>query len=200
VTGASGGHGPAGPNPSPEERQEELLATLRVAVDSLSMCVRELDRLIERAATIIAANQSGAGASVPTPGARVPEAVPSGRSSPYTRVSFGGGPGVLGEPDRLSPPPPLEPPRQPSARPGRMTGAAEPGERWRAREALRDFDLSGAPSAPMLADVEAPPPSTQELMAVSELAHLGYSREEIARRIHARWGSRAAAILREALG
>ena len=36
-------------------------------------------------------------------------------------------------------------------------------------------------------------------MAATEMAHLGYSREEIAERLRARWGDRAAAILREAL-
>jgi hypothetical protein len=37
------------------------------------------------------------------------------------------------------------------------------------------------------------------LMMATELAHLGYSREEIGERLTERWGERAAAILRDAL-
>lgn len=60
-----------------------------------------------------------------------------------------------------------------------------------------------APTVPAQGPPVAPPPprvTARELIVVSELAHAGYSRQEIAERLRAQWGDQAAVVLREALG
>ncbi len=140
------------------ERQQELLRSLRVAADALTVCVERIEDLIGQVDRHLAGDE---------PRASVHPA----------RVSFGGGPSVIGSSERPD-----------GGREDRRASGPGPtgsGERRRGVERRAGGERLGA-GAP-------------ELMAATELAHLGYSREEIAERLRARWGDRAAAILREAL-
>jgi hypothetical protein len=208
--------GPQGHKPFDQEavrgqRQQELLATLHSAVRALTLCVDQITTLIARTGELIAQSES---VPAPAPSPVGPVVASAEKASapplaaPEPRVAYGGGPSVLGELwERDGGLTPSASRTGPAAgawhlagAPGQGGGGGPERERERAREALRGLDLSGPISARPLSDVSADRAGTHELMAVSELAHLGYSREEISRRLHARWGERAGAILREALG
>ncbi len=106
----------------------------------------------------------------------------SGR--PRARGSYGGGPS------------PLAPRRA-----GATRGIAEPTQPngWPARDPVSGpVETPPAPTAPTAP--AAPRVTARELIVVSELAHAGYSRREIAERLRAQWGDQAAIVLREALG
>ncbi len=160
------------------ERQRELLHALRTAADTLTACVGRIEELIERVDRQMIAEP-------PAP-ARRP-----------ARVSFGGGSSVIGSGD----------PRATTDSPRGMTDSLRGmAERPRGSEERRRGDRrAGIEERRMESEreipryTERPAPGTPALMAATEMAHLGYSREEIAERLRARWGDRAAAILREAL-
>ncbi len=151
------------------DRQRELLRSLRAAVDTLTVCVERIEDLIERADRQVSADPE-------TPARHQP-----------AQVSFGGGSSVIG------------------SSPSRgvldeVTGADDRRrglERRTDRADRADRRLDTERRMPRRG--ESGDPGTPALMAATEMAHLGYSREEIAERLRARWGDRAAAILREAL-
>jgi hypothetical protein len=154
-------------------RQQELLRSLHAAVDTLSLCVDRIQDLI-----LAVDRQLTVGGE------------PAAPQRPL-EVSFGGGPSVIDARD--------------SERAGESAIGSD--ERRRSSERRAGIEERRAGIEERRGDVarraprrnEAPAPGTPALMAATEMAHLGYSREEIAERLRARWGDRAAAILREAL-
>jgi hypothetical protein len=65
--------------------------------------------------------------------------------------------------------------------------------------ALAVIEARPAPPSPEVEEPTQALPSTSALMAAAEMAHRGYSRGEIAERLHERWGGRAAGILHDVM-
>jgi hypothetical protein len=162
-------------------RQQELLGSLHAAVDTLSACLQQIEDLMHQ----VERHLSEPG-ETPAVHARA-------------HVSYGGGPSVIGSRD------PLGELREHTSAPqdpgsGRHDSLLGSGDRRRGLERRADIEerrLVGERRMPRQG--ERLRPGTSALMAATELAHLGYTREEIAARLRERWGDRAAAILREAL-
>jgi hypothetical protein len=155
--------------PDLRARQQELLRSLRAAVETLGLSVERIEALISRF------------------DGQLNPAVEPPRSRPSTQISYGGGASVIG---------PQKPDSFTDARetPNRHLHATGP----RGSLGFRDRPLTGA-RRPVKTVGNQEIPGTPALMMATELAHLGYSREEIGERLTERWGERAAAILRDAL-
>jgi hypothetical protein len=178
------------------ERQHELLSSLHAAIDTLNVCLARIEDLIHqvdrRAATSAEPRDTtggarvsfGGGASVIRPGENFDDgprkSSGSGGGSPGSgEGSIRGGEGMPGFPDHPS-----------------GTGDRRPGVERRSGDRERRLDAERRVPRPSAGPGH---PGMPALMAATEMAHLGYSRDEIAARLRARWGDRAAAILREAL-
>jgi hypothetical protein len=172
-----------GPEPhDPRTQHQALVASLHAAVEALTTCVESIYDLIEHVDAI--AN---------------PEDTHVERRR--ARVSYGGG---------LSP---LASRGYGDYATGRLSAASAAAIADAAGIGQLDHRL-GLPDDPGELDEPAGPtapaddfptgnrpvtarPGAPALMAAADLAHRGYSREEIAERLHDRWGEAAGPLLRE---
>jgi hypothetical protein len=98
-----------------------------------------------------------------------------------TLISYGGGPSPLA-------------PRE-AHREAQLPGDQWPNDQWASENAPA---VSGRHTATGRAQ-QTPESHSRALVVATELAHLGYTPEEIAERLRARWGEPAAQILRDVL-
>jgi hypothetical protein len=178
-------HGTARSGADLRERQQELLRSLRAAVDTLNLCVDRIEALISRVD-----GQEGAPAEPPV-------------TRPPAQISYGGGASLIGSREPGS----LNGERESATGARRWSSPGTLGfrdsllgsaDRRRAERKERQIAFEEHRAGLGEPD-ESRTPGTPALMMATELAHLGYSRKEIGERLTERWGESAAAILRAAL-
>ncbi|WP_249010437.1 hypothetical protein [Conexibacter sp. DBS9H8] len=157
-----------------------LLASLRAAIDALLVCADHLEAMIEQTDRLLGAHR---------PSAPVP---------PLSEISHGGGPSPLladgPGPERVDQPAPDLGVRIPGRPPLSPTGAASP-------PAIPAAPATATATGPAVDPTGLPAEvsASSALLVAVDLAHRGYSREEISERLNERWGSRAAELLRRVM-
>lgn len=114
-----------------------------------------------------------------------PAAAADLKRAPQARVSFGGGESVISDPDARRHDDVVDPahPREAATAPALVPALGERLGRLDAERVARGRDTRVR---------------RHELLTVTELVHLGYTREDIGQRLRARWGDRTSSILAEA--
>lgn len=191
-----------GAPPRGGQAEPDVLLAARSALDSLSVCVEHIQALIDELRWLLEDGTLHAGAARPgtePPAADVAAPARETSDPARLRVSYGGGPSLLA-PEAVRPAADRELAAVGATRGVTVTRGVTA---TRAVTATRE----GAPPPATTAPAASAPPAAsgprvtaRELIIVSELAHAGFSREQIAERLRAEWGEQAAAVLREALG
>lgn len=189
------------------EQHQALLGSLHAAVEALGVCVDCIHELIEQVDAMVAPDAE-------------PQPTTSPGSHPRAHVGYGGGPSLLASVERnvTSTPtstststaiPPRPGPPSAAVRHGsggdRRQGDGPEMRLVERRQAVRrEQSVTPRPGTvgedrPAPAPKPRAQPGTPARMAATELAHQGYSPEEIAERMHRRWGKEAAEILRDVM-
>jgi hypothetical protein len=195
-------HRTARPGGEARAQERELLSSLHAAVDTLAACLERIEDLIHQVDGHL------------TDGGDLPV------HPPRAHVSYGGGASVIGTHEQGPVVEGVREHHEPAVGSREATRGFREVARGLTRSGSLDFRESAAGSAERRRGLERRAggeerrisserrlprqgetrnPGTPALMAATELAHKGFSREQIAERLRERWGDRAAAILREAL-
>jgi hypothetical protein len=178
------GNAPVGGKINAEMASERQISVSRLAtrsaqqdelLASLRATVEALTTCVERLHELIEKVSAAIPVEDPVAGIEEP------RRDRRTRISYGGGPSPLA---------PREVPRE-----AQSAGDHWPSDQWSSESAPA---TAGRHSAAGRAQ-QTPESHSRALVVATELAHLGYTPEEIAERLRARWGEPAAEILRDVL-